>query len=501
MTTALAVSPSGAAAARAPSGFSSRRPMAKGFLSVAVLLGGLLGWGAFTTISGAVIATGQVDVETRDQVIEHIDGGTVGAVLVRDGDRVAAGDVLVRLDEAALRSEEALLRAEWVALAARRSRLEAEFRGADTIAWDAALAALARDDGTARAALDGERRLFEARHSSWAGQVAQLRERIGQTGKQIAGLGSQADAVARQRGFLGQELDSERYLFERGLSELGRLLELERGAARLDGEAGDIAARIAGARGRVAEIELQILQLGAARVEEAETQAREVEAKENRVRERLAEVERRLAGAAVRAPVGGEVHGMKVFAPGEVVRPGEPILHIVPAGAGLVVRAQLEPIDVDQVHAGQDAVLRFSAFSARTTPEFEGRVLRVSADTVHDERSGMDWYEVELEMGRAIEEDPDSGIAAWPGKAVRTAEGWLPEDARRWLRENAPDRFLEWLDRRPAPRPAAARPHARDLALAPGMPVEVYIRTQERTPLSYLVKPLTDYFSRSMREE
>ena len=470
-----------------------------GFLTLAVLACGLLGWGAFTTIAGAVIATGRVDVEKRDQVVEHIGGGTVEGIQVRDGDRVAAGDELIRFDDAALRSEEALLRDERVALTARRNRLEAEFLGADAIEWDAGLEALAQSAPVARAALDGERRLFAARHSSWAGQVAQLRERIGQTRKQIAGLEAQAEAVRRQRAFIGRELDAQRSLFEKGLTQLHRLLELEREAARLDGQAGDIAARIAGARGCIAEIEIAVLQIGAGRVEEAEGQAREVQAKENQVRERLAEVRRLLAGMTVRAPVSGEVHGMRVFAPGEVVRPGEPILHIVPEGAGLVVLAQLDPIHVDQVRAGQEAVLRFSAFPARNTPEFEGRIRRVSADTVQDERTGLSWYEVELEMGRAVEPDEDLPVVAWASSVYDRVAGWLldrpplpPESARESSEAGAGVKSADSL---------APPGHARDLALSPGMPVEVHVRTGERTPLSYLVKPLTDYFQRSLREE
>ena len=429
MTAALPALRKVAGPAFAPPGYSSRRPLAFGFLTLAVLACGLLGWGAFTTIAGAVIATGRVDVETRDQVVEHIGGGTVEGIQVRDGDRVAAGDELIRFDDAALRSEEALLRDERVALTARRNRLEAEFLGADAIEWDAGLEALAQSAPVARAALDGERRLFAARHSSWAGQVAQLRERIGQTRKQIAGLEAQAEAVRRQRAFIGRELDAQRSLFEKGLTQLHRLLELEREAARLDGQAGDIAARIAGARGRIAEIEIAVLQIGAGRVEEAEGQAREVQAKENQVRERLAEVRRLLAGMTVRAPVSGEVHGMRVFAPGEVVRPGEPILHIVPEGAGLVVLAQLDPIHVDQVRAGQEAVLRFSAFPARNTPEFEGRIRRVSADTVQDERTGLSWYEVELEMGRAVEPDEEPAGRSLGLIGVRPGRGLAPGPA------------------------------------------------------------------------
>ena len=474
--------------------FSSRRPLLLGFVTLAVLGGGLFGWGAFASIAGAVIATGKIEVETREQSVEHIDGGTVGAVLVRNGDRVKAGDVLIRLGDTEVRSEAAVLEAEAADLAARRNRLEAEFRDTETIAWDAALVARAAADPAVAELLEGQTRLFEARRSTRAGQVAQLRERIGQTRKQIVGLEAQADAVTRQSGFISRELEAQRGLFEKRLTQLHRLLELEREAARLDGQAGDLAARIAGARGRIAELEILILQIGAKRIEEAEDEAREVQALENRTRERLAALRARLGRLEVRAPVEGEVFAMTVFALGEVVRPGEPILKIVPADTELVVRARLEPIHVDQVWPGQEAVLRFSAFPARTTPEFVGRVLRVSADAQRDERTGLSWYEVELAMGTAIEADADSGIAAWPGRTGRAIAGWLPESAGERLRNLFDDRAV-------ATGPGTAPAHAHELALAPGMPVEVHLRTDERSPLSYLAKPLTDYFSRSMREE
>ena len=468
--------------------FAARRALVLGFVTLAVLLGGLFGWGALASIAGAVIASGRVEVESRDQVVEHIDGGTVAAVAVRNGDRVRAGDLLVRLDDTALRSEEAILAGELAELVARRNRLEAEFRDAEAVAWDAELADLAKSDAEVAEILDGQRRLFAARRASWAGQTAQLGERIGQTRRQIAGLAAQADAAKRQSAFIGRELEALRGLFDQGLTDLRRLLALEREAAQLDGQAGDIAARIAGARGRIAELEIQILRIGTERVERAEAEAREAQARENQVRERLAEVRRRLGRMEVRAPLAGEVFAMTVFAPGEVVRPGEPILKIVPAGADLVVRAQVEPIHIDQVWPGQEAALLFSAFPARTTPEYAGSVIRVSADAARDERTGLAWYEVEVRMGRAIE--ADGGFGAWAAAAA----GWLPEPLESGLRDALPG----WFGERPA---AAELRHARDLALAPGMPVEVHLRTGERSPLSYLVKPLTDYFSRSLREE
>ena len=479
------------AARPAPPAFPSRRPLALGFLTLALLLGGGLGWGAFASISGAVIATGQVEVETRDQPVEHIDGGAVGAILVRNGDRVAAGEALIRLDDAQLRSEAALLEADGAALAARRNRLEAEFADAPTIRWDAGLAVRAEADDSVRAILDGERRLFEARRSSREGQAAQLRERIGQTRRQIAGLEAQGEAIRRQSGLAGRELAAQRSLYEKGLTELPLLLALEREAADLDGRAGDVAARIAGARGRIAEIEIQILQIDALRVEEAEGRAREVQARENQVREKLADVRRRLGRMEVRAPVAGEVHGMAVNALGEVVRPGEPILKVVPHDAGLVVAARLEPIHVDQVHAGQEAVLLFSAFPARVTPEYAGRIERVSADVTRDERTGLEWYEVEVSVGGPVE--GGTAFGGWAAKAAAEAAALLPDG---FLRSRA----AAMAERLGGPAPGTAAP-ARELALTPGMPVEVHVRTGERSPLSYLTKPLAGFFGRSMREE
>ena len=407
----------------------------------------------------------------------------VAAILVRDGDRVSADDVLVRIDEALLRSEASVLETELFELVARRSRLEAEFRDAGAIAWDPMLATATETDPAVRAAVDGHRRLFEARRASREGLVAQLRARIGQTRRQIAGFEAQGDALARQIGLVAQELEAQRSLLDKGLTRLPSVLELERDAAALEGQAGDIAARIAAAHGRIAELETQILQIDSRRIEEAETQAREAQARENAVRERLAALRVRLGRLEVRAPIAGVVHGLAVSAVGEVLQPGELVVKVVPEDAGFTVKARLDPIHVDQVWPGQDAVLRFSAFSARTTPEYGGTVSRVSADALTDERSGLSWYEVELAIGEPVEPDAEAGPGSWIASAQATLVRWLG------------------YDEGSKPKPTAQAASPAPLALAPGMPVEAYLRTGERSPLSYLVKPLTDYFERSLREE
>ena len=443
-----------------PRRVSAGRALGLGFGGVAVLVVGLVGWSVLASISGAVVAGGRVEVESHTQAVEHIEGGTVSEIRVRNGDRVAEGDVLLCFSDGRLRSEEAILEARHAELIARRNRLEAEYGRAAVIVWDDDLAAMAAADPRARDIVDGQERLFVARAAARAGEVAQLRERIGQAREEIAGLEAQAASLQEQAGLVDRELAAQRTLFEKQLTRLDWLLAVERAAENLKGRIGAVTASIARARGRIAEYEIQILQIGAGHIEQAEAQARDVQAQENEVEERLASVRASLGRMEVRAPVAGEVFGLTVFAPQEVVRPGEPILQIMPDDAGLVVMAQLNPIDVDQVYPGQDAVLRFSAFPARETPEFAGHVTRISPDAVRDDATGLSWYEVELAVAGPL----GSGTAKTDG---------VP----------------------------AANPATGHLELTPGMPVEVHIRTGERTVMSYLVKPVTDFFYRSMREE
>ena len=466
--------------------YSARRALILGLGGVLVLVGGVVGWGVFASIAGAVIATGRVAVESRNQVVEHIDGGTVSEVLVRDGDVVARGDALLRLAASKLRSEAAILEAQYAELAALRNRLEAEFRGTDAIVWDAELAALSRTTPAVREVLDGQERLFRARKAARAGEVALLRERIGQAREEIAGLQARVASVKEQSALIDRELDVNRQLFEKGLTRLDRLLALERAARNLEGQAGTTAASIAGTRGRIAELKLQILQIDARRIEEAEEKTREAKAGENQVRERLALVRERAGRMEVRAPVSGVVFGMSVFAPGEVVLPGEPILQIVPEGSDLIVMARIEPIHVDQVYPGQAAVLRFTAFPLQVTPETDGHVVRVSADAVRDSQSGVSWFEVELAMGGPATAGDAIGSGA-RGETALAGGGKVFDNLAHAFgaEESGP----------------GERNLAGALALTPGMPVEVHIRTGERSVISFLAKPIADFFQRSMREE
>lgn len=473
--------------------FSARKALSIGFVTMILMGGGLVGWSIFASLSGAVIASGRLGVESHNQVVEHIDGGTVRRIFVRDGDSVKKNDVLLRFDASLLRSEEAILSSEYAELVARRNRLEAELKGVDSIAWEEDIAALAASDARVRELLDGHERLFRARMASRDGEVAQLRERIGQARKEIRGLEARAVSLEEQRDLIFRQLKAYRDLFDKGLTSLDRLLALERAAKNIEGLVGTNDASIAGVRGRISELQIQILRVDARRIEEAEQRVHEAKVRENQIHERLALVRGRLSRAEVRAPVSGKVFGMKVVAPREVVRPGEPILYVVPEDSGLVVMARLNPIHVDQVYPGQEARLRFSSFPARVTPEFPGHVIRVSADAVTDPNSGLSWYEIDLAMGKP---NPN-GTSEPTAKTDDSPHSFM--DFIRWL-AGAAFRGVG-ASTEPAREPQGSKTLLRELALTPGMPVEVHIQTGQRSLISYLAKPLTDFFSRSMREE
>ncbi|MGM0586686.1 MAG: HlyD family type I secretion periplasmic adaptor subunit [Pseudomonadota bacterium] len=426
--------------------FPAAKAMLIGFLGVAILVGGFGAWAAFAEIAGAVVAPGEVDVETREQVVQHPDGGVVGAILAKDGDRVEAGEVLLRFDDTLLRSEARILEGQHWELIARRNRLEAEQRGAEAIRFEPALLEAAAEDPSVQGVVEGQRELFETRRRALEEQVDQLGERRRQIDRQIEGAESQIAALERQVALIGQELEGQQKLFDQGLAQLNRLLSLQREEARLQGRIGELTASIAEFRGKRAEIAIQILQARTQRQEEAQTQARDIYYRENQTREELASIRERLSRMEVRAPIAGTVYGSKVHAEQAVVRAAEPIMFIQPSDSEFVISARVEPINVDEVFVGQKATLRFSAFSSRTTPEIDGHVVNVSADALTDEKTGQRYYPVELEID--------------PGEMAKL-EG---------------------------------------LTLVPGMPVEAYIKTYDRTPLNYLVKPLSDYFARSMRE-
>lgn len=427
--------------------WSARGPMMLGILTLIALVGGFGTWSVFTQISGAVIATGQLEVDRNRQVVQHPDGGVVAEIDVREGDRVEAGQLLIRLDDTQLRSQLAITEGELFELMSRRGRLEAERDNREEVVFDPLLVEVAQSKPSVAELMEGQARLAVARRESMANEIEQLRKRSGQITSQIEGIDAQARAQDEQIALIEKELQDQKSLLERGLAQASRVSSLSREAAQLLGSRGDLTAQRAQAEGRITEIEIEILKLRTARREEAISSLRDIQYRELEMREQRAAVLEQLARLDVRAPVSGIVYGLQVFAERSVIRSADPILYVVPQDRPLIIAARIEPIHIEQLQVNQGVTLRFSAFDQRTTPELEGHVTQISADAFTDQNSGISYYRAEIIL--------DEGQAEL-----------LPEGAN----------------------------------LIPGMPVEAFFRTHDRTPMAYFTKPFTDYFAKAFRE-
>lgn len=427
------------------SNWSARRHLLIGTLALLILVGGFGTWAALAQISGAVITSGQIEVERNRQVIQHPDGGVVEAIYISEGGSVDAGDILIRLDAATLRSELAVVEGQLFEILARRARLEAERDGTTDLQFSTLLTE--SDNAETTRLMDGQQRLFAARLETQQSAIEQLTQQRAQIASQLAGVTARRDALTVQQDLIAEELEDQQSLFDRGLAQASRVLALRREAANMLGTQGDLTAQAAQIAERMTEIEIQILGLSSTRREEAITQLRDLEFNELELTERRRTLLRQLDRLDIRAPVSGVVYGLQVFAPQSVVRAAEPILFIVPQDRPLIIATQVASIDVDQLFVGQDVTLRLSAFDQRRTPELSGRVVQISADAFQNEASGQSFYRAEIHLG--------------DGEAAR-----LPAD----------------------------------LTLLPGMPVEAFAQTTQRTPLDYLTKPITDYFARAFRD-
>lgn len=427
--------------------WSARAPLTVGLVGLFLLVGGFGTWAAVTTISGAIIAPGRIEVDQNRQVVQHPDGGVVSAIEVDEGDVVAAGDVLIRLDETALASKLAITENELFELMARRGRLEAERDEAGEITFDPLLVEVAAERPDMAGLMDGQKRLMEARAASIAQEIDQLEKRRGQIANQIEGITAQEEALERQLELIGSELEDQQSLLDRGLAQAARVLGLQREQARLSGQVGELAASKAQAGGRMTEIEIEILKLGSRRREEAITNLRDIQYRELELLEERRALLEQLNRLDIRAPVDGVVYGLTVFALRAVVRPADPLLYIVPQDRPLIINAEVDPIHIDKLFVGQDVVLRFPSLDQRTTPELTGRVMQISADAFQEQQTRRSFYRAEIALSE--------------GEQAKLPEG---------------------------------------VALIPGMPVEAFVRTADRTPIAYLVKPLSDYFTKAFRE-
>lgn len=425
---------------------SLRRNLIAGIVGIAVLCGGVGGWAATTEISGAVIASGILVVDGNVKKVQHPTGGIVAELLVKEGQSVSAGETIVRLDATVTRASLAAASKNLDYLYARQARLEAERDGLSAVATHLALSNRL-SPGSAEAVMISERRLFSDRLASRDGQKARLREQVQQLREQITGLDVQSQAKSEELGFIEKELDGLRRLFESGGITMSQVNALERNSARLRGERGQLIASIASAKGRISEIELQLLQVDQTMRAEVAAELRDVENEQARLIEQEVTALDQLKHIEIKAPIGGTVHQLAIHTVGGVITPAEVLMQIVPQGSALMVEARIAPQDIDQLSLGHAATLRLTAFNRNTTPELNGSVSRVSADLETDQQTGVSFYRAALSI-------PDEELSRLSG-----------------------------------------------LALVPGMPVETFIRTGDRTVVSYFAKPVHDHLQRTFRQE
>jgi HlyD family secretion protein len=424
---------------------SIRSHLIAGLALMLVLVVGFGGWASTAQISGALIAPGSVVVDSNVKKVQHPTGGVVGEVRVRDGDVVKAGDIVVRLDETVVKANLAIVVKTLNGLLARAARLEAEQRGLDKIRFPSALTDRA-DDPEVRDVMASETKLFEVRVFGRAGQKSQLRERVSQLNEEIAGLTAQEQAKEKEISLVEKELVGVRQLYEQRLIQISRLTQLERDMARLTGERGQYIAARAQAKGKITETELQIIQVDKDVVSEVSKDLRETTDKIGEFVERKVTAEDQLRRIDIRAPQDGVVLQSTVHTVGGVITAGDAIMMVVPRADDLSVEAKVNPQDIDKLQVGQKTLLRLSAFNQRTTPELNGVVTRVSADVSTDQRTGQSYYTIRVSLP--------------PSEVARLGE----------------------------------------VKIIPGMPVEAFVQTGDRTMFSYLMKPFSDQLMRSFRE-
>ncbi|WP_407491788.1 HlyD family type I secretion periplasmic adaptor subunit [Pseudooceanicola sp. MF1-13] len=416
-----------------------------GLVAAVALFSAFVYWAQSTNIAGAVIATGTVEVVGKPKSVQHLDGGVVEEILVEDGQSVTQGDVLVRLDATLLSANLDIYRTRLSEAIALRERLLAEQVGADQITLSADDPLTAGVDIASHR--DGQAAIFEARRIFEAGRREQLTEKIAQFRNQTTGVEGLIASKEEQLKLLEDELASVQSLADKGLARANAVLALRRNQADLLGQIAEPRSELARIQNSIRDTELEILQGERQMREQVATELRQVTNNIHELRQQILSTEKQLSRIDIRAPVTGRIHEMQITTLGGVVPPGATILQIVPVDEALSFSVRVDPASIDQVYVGQDATLRFPAFNQRTTPELYGAVIDVSPTSVVDEATGMAFYRV---------------------------------------RVSADDEELARLG---------------DNRLVPGMPVETYLQTGDRSVLSYLMKPLSEQLNQAFREE
>lgn len=427
---------------------SSRRFQAVGYISIFALVACVGGWSAVTKLNSAVIAPATIIAETNTKKIQHRDGGIIAKILVKDGDRVQAGQDLIILDDTETRAELGIVSSMLTEYKAKQARLVAQRDDVNAITFPADLLARQGEPPVANA-IQGQVKLFESRNAALDGKRSQLQEQIRQVQEQITGLDEQISSRDQQLALIKKELDEVQVLKDKGLASLPRLLALQRQMASLDGERGSLVASKAQAAGKISEVKLQIIQIGEDDQAQTLSDLRDADAKVAEFEQRRIAAEAKLSRITIKSPILGDVYQLSVHTVGGVIQPAETLMLISPKSDELVLQAQVSPQNIDEVHVDQDAHVRFSGFHSRFTPEVSAKVIQVSADVSRVDQTTPPFYSVRLR---------------------------IPPDELAKLAEN-------------------------DDQLKPGMNAETFIQTTAQTPLSYLLKPFFDQLAHTWREK
>lgn len=421
-----------------------------GLSATVLFIGGVGGWAATTKLTGAVIGQSTLVVESSIKKVQHPNGGIVGQIFVKEGSVVKEGDVLIRLDDTVTRSSLAGTRSQLDEARALEARLLAERDGAEFVTFHPEI--LSRmDEPVVTSAVRGQEKLFQSRRTGRNGQKAQLRERVIQSQEEISGFIAQQQSKENEIRLMRDELEGVSQLYQQKLVNIQRYTGVQRDQARIEGERGQLISRIASARAKISETELQILQLEQDFLTEVLKELRETQGQIAVLGEKLVAAEDQLKHIDIRAPQSGAVHQLTVHTIGGVVANGEAVMQIVPLADKLIVEAKISPQDIDQVALGSSTTVRIMAGNQRTMTDLFGEVTHVGADLTKDR-------------------DQANQSNNQPYYLVRVS---LPEQEVARLKE---------------------------LKLVPGMPAEIFIRTHERTALEYLLKPLNEQVSRAFRE-
>ena len=423
---------------------SSRRLFLIGWSAILLVLGGLFAWSVLAPFEGAVITSGAIAVDGNHKAVQHPDGGIVSDILVREGDLVEAGSVMLSLDDAELESALSAASVQLYDLVAKEARLTAERDNATVMQVMTAIDPMNDQDGLI-AAMNAQRQFFQARRSTNSTKLSLLSQRVTESEERIQGLRADVVAKTKQSALIEEELEDLRGLLSSGLVAKSRLLALERENERLIGERNLREAQISEIQVQIGETKLEMLGLKEGFQEDVAAELATVKTEIAELQERRTSLIIKLRRLHIVAPEHGRVLGVTAHTIGGVIPPTEPVMFIVPQNEALIVRVRILPQDIDKVFEGQQATLRFSSFNLNQVPEVEGKILRVSADVLADPATGMPYYE---------------GIVALPDEFV--------------LSET--------------------------LQIVPGMPVDALLKTEQRTVLSYLMRPAQDAMTKTFRD-